>query len=853
MRLGIRLLLAVSALVLVLTLAAVLLVLQQLTAAGIDQLAWSGPGWSAGALRVERLSGRYTTVSGARLNISMRGLSADPVWSGRPRLDTVRAAQVQLDWQPASTAQVQTASAMPDLRALADSLQWLPASLLALPRIDIHLPCSTPFCDLSTGLQITRQEDGVFALQAKLLAAKGSITLDGVLNTDEAGLEANINVGLSGLPAAQLHTQWLYGESVPRSSGVLTVADWPQADWLLAYLQPWFGGAPLPIDALPNGLSANLNWFLAPVERPESFAGMLDGAVELRAEAALANAWHIPQVGTVEGEMALDLLGDAGLWQLSEGQVRLRLSEPTLPNLVALPDQIRPLAFEVDVRALEASQLAWSSSLPLQLGVQVEGPVTASLKGPLAVTAGSGWQAEWDAMRLRAGIERFALGALQLRKLEIDWPLAGRVDVQQLVVEVGSGAMMSLASAQATPDIAMKNLRADLAGLALTLPLGQPAAIEVSGPLTLSTARVEHSLLHPQAWVLQGRVERNSSALRWKGRLASASDLALDLVLAWPTDQSWQVDATLEPIFLRGADPLSATFLNWPELLTLRSGRLQGQVSLHGTGGLNRADGRLELSGAAGIYDRATFEGLSAVVDIDLVGDRVQLRIPALTLDSLDPGMPMGPLSAQLGYAASMARPTAGKLTVEQAHMDVMGGQLSLDPGVLDLAAERHEMLLNIRGVRLDRLFEAYPAEGLRGFGTLDGRLPLILAGGELVISEGEVDARKPGGFLQYRSDKLENLAASTPGMRQVAQALDDFQYDLLSADVTYSEGGILVLGLALQGRNPAVEEGRPIHLNIRIEEDVPALMASLQLSGQVSEVIQKRIQQRLLQRRAKP
>ena len=227
--------------------------------------------------------------------------------------------------------------------------------------------------------------------------------------------------------------------------------------------------------------------------------------------------------------------------------------------------------------------------------------------------------------------------------------------------------------------------------------------------------------------------------------------------------------------------------------------------------------------------------------------------MPALTLDALNTGLPMGPLSAQLGYAASKARPAAGKLTVDQARMDVMGGQVSLDPGVLDLAAARHEMVLTIRGVRLDRLFEIYPAEGLRGFGTLDGRLPLTFAGGELVISEGEVDARKPGGFLQYRSDKLENLAASTPGMRQVAQALDDFQYDLLSADVTYGEGGILILGLELQGRNPAVEEGRPIHLNIRLEEDVPALMASLQLSGQVSEVIQKRIQQRLLQRRAEP
>ena len=113
--------------------------------------------------------------------------------------------------------------------------------------------------------------------------------------------------------------------------------------------------------------------------------------------------------------------------------------------------------------------------------------------------------------------------------------------------------------------------------------------------------------------------------------------------------------------------------------------------------------------------------------------------------------------------------------------------------------------------------------------------------------------ARAPGGFLQYRSAKLEDLAETTPGMRQVAQALDDFHYDVLDAGVSYGEGGILVLDLALQGRNPALQDGRPIHLNIRLEEDVPALLASLQLSGKVSDVIQQRIKQRLLEQQADP
>ena len=58
---------------------------------------------------------------------------------------------------------------------------------------------------------------------------------------------------------------------------------------------------------------------------------------------------------------------------------------------------------------------------------------------------------------------------------------------------------------------------------------------------------------------------------------------------------------------------------------------------------------------------------------------------------------------------------------------------------------------------------------------------------------------------------------------------------------------------MLFRSRNPALQEGRPIHLDIRLEEDVPALLASLQLSGKVSDVIQQRIKQRLLEQQADP
>jgi len=41
-------------------------------------------------------------------------------------------------------------------------------------------------------------------------------------------------------------------------------------------------------------------------------------------------------------------------------------------------------------------------------------------------------------------------------------------------------------------------------------------------------------------------------------------------------------------------------------------------------------------------------------------------------------------------------------------------------------------------------------------------------------------------------------------------------------------------------------EGGRPINFSINLEEDIPALLTSLQLSDRVSETIQRRVQERL-------
>ncbi|MFZ2288384.1 MAG: YdbH domain-containing protein, partial [Halopseudomonas yangmingensis] len=181
-----------------------------------------------------------------------------------------------------------------------------------------------------------------------------------------------------------------------------------------------------------------------------------------------------------------------------------------------------------------------------------------------------------------------------------------------------------------------------------------------------------------------------------------------------------------------------------------------------------------------------------------------------------------------------------------------LGAQISVTPQRLQLGEDEQLLELQLSGLELASLLEVYPTEGLYGDGLIDGRLPLRLSAAGPSISDGWLRARS-GGVLQYRTPALAAMGRGNPAMAELALALDDFRYTLLQSDLEYAPDGRLQLGLRLEGANPKLQGGRPVHLNINLEEDIPALLTSLQLSGQLSEIIRKRVEQRVLQQRLQP
>lgn len=81
-----------------------------------------------------------------------------------------------------------------------------------------------------------------------------------------------------------------------------------------------------------------------------------------------------------------------------------------------------------------------------------------------------------------------------------------------------------------------------------------------------------------------------------------------------------------------------------------------------------------------------------------------------------------------------------------------------------------------------------------------------------------------------------------------MTRAMEDFHYEMLESGISYSEDGTLVLDLQLRGSSPRVDSDRPVVLNINLQEDIPALLTSLQLSGRVNDAVTERVRERLQQ-----
>jgi hypothetical protein len=157
----------------------------------------------------------------------------------------------------------------------------------------------------------------------------------------------------------------------------------------------------------------------------------------------------------------------------------------------------------------------------------------------------------------------------------------------------------------------------------------------------------------------------------------------------------------------------------------------------------------------------------------------------------------------------------------------------------VDIEKLNTAFVLDLKAIDLARVL-ALEGEDIQGDGQLNGTLPVTLNAGLPSIAGGTIASLPPGGSIRLAPGF--GVITGQKGLDFALTALTDYRYTSLAASVDYLEDGELKLGVSLQGRNPEVEKGRPIHYNLNVSENVLVLLRSLRAQSEVTDGLERRV-----------
>jgi hypothetical protein len=97
------------------------------------------------------------------------------------------------------------------------------------------------------------------------------------------------------------------------------------------------------------------------------------------------------------------------------------------------------------------------------------------------------------------------------------------------------------------------------------------------------------------------------------------------------------------------------------------------------------------------------------------------------------------------------------------------------------------------------------------------------------------------GGVIRYLPVSLPD-ESDVSSIAFATRVLSNFEFETLSSDVNLTKDGDLNLQLHLTGRNPDLDEKRPVVLNLGVENNIPQMLRSLRAARAVEEILEKRL-----------
>ena len=218
----------------------------------------------------------------------------------------------------------------------------------------------------------------------------------------------------------------------------------------------------------------------------------------------------------------------------------------------------------------------------------------------------------------------------------------------------------------------------------------------------------------------------------------------------------------------------------------------------------------------------------------DRIDDKGTLRIKTLAV-----GLPLE--NIQIDYRLNKIGSPHTIADVSTLSAQLLEGTLSAEPFYTVLSDPNLSTNITLRELSLNALLQLERQPGLSGEGILDVNLPLRLNHQGFRITGGALKSRGPGMIRYQPDDDIKALATNNTGLSLALDALSNFRYRVLNAEVNYAPNGELLLKTQLSGENPDWNNGQAVNFSVNIQENVLKLLKTLQFADNLTESIEKR------------
>jgi len=245
----------------------------------------------------------------------------------------------------------------------------------------------------------------------------------------------------------------------------------------------------------------------------------------------------------------------------------------------------------------------------------------------------------------------------------------------------------------------------------------------------------------------------------------------------------------------------------------------------------------IAASKLAGYLGETAFSGVSSQFDGTYQdGAGFETEPSTATAELVEIGVPLESVEADFKLDLNTLSADVTRLS-----MSTFGGVVSAEPFSFRTDTDINTVTLNTDALDLSKLLSLDQFEALEMTGSVAASLPIAVQGDFLTIANGVLAGNPPGGVIRYKQD-LQPGKQDTSGLGFAQRVLSNFEYETLASDVNLNKEGDLILKLKLTGRNPDLEEQRPVVLNVVVENNIPQMLRSLRATRAVEDVLEKQV-----------